>query len=311
MRKKISGNTNDINNNGNYGNNGNAGNEIAANKTITCKNCETTFEGHFCPNCGQSVKDFDRPFKILFFDIMANMWAFDTRVLKTLKSLILKPGNMALDYVNGRRARYMPPFRLYIFISFIFFLLLNISATNRVNKDWDLLTVKERGDTLTSNRNSVISITRDDNPDDSKSSRDLIDEIESNKEYYVSKFFTVLSWSLFILMPLYASFLWMMFRKRHKYFLGHFIFAINQHAFLFLIFIILLTVNFIFPQKSIYPENWLLLLFPLYIVTGCRKLYSEKWRKIVFRSFAAIFLYMIVMLFAIMIVAYLTLYKAL
>ena len=201
MRKNSQAKSDNINNKGN------AGNEIAVNKTITCKNCETEFEGHFCPNCGQSVRDFDRPFSVLFFDIMANMWAFDTRVFKTLKSLIIKPGEMALDYVNGRRARYMPPFRLYIFISFIFFLMLNISVTNRVKKDWDLLTVKERGDTLTSNRNSVISITSDDNPEDSKSARDLIDEIESNKEYYVSKFFTVLSWSLFILMPLYASFL--------------------------------------------------------------------------------------------------------
>jgi len=285
--------------------------EITDIKTITCKNCETSFEGHFCPNCGQSVKDFDRPFSVLFFDILANMWAFDTRVLKTLKSVLFRPGEMALDYVNGRRARYMPPFRLYIFISFIFFLLLNISATNRVNKELDLLTVKERGDTLTSNRNSVISITRESNDGDSKTSRDLIDEIESNKEYYVSKFFTTLSWSLFIMMPLYASFLWLLFRKRHKYFLGHFIFAINQHSFLFIIFIFLLIVNFIFPNKTVYPENWLLILFPLYIVAGCRKLYFEKWKKIVFRSFTAIFLYMIVMLFAILLVAYLTLYKAL
>lgn len=306
MRKKKTPVKTDISNN-----TGNPTNEITDIKKITCKNCESLFEGHFCPNCGQSVKDFDRPFSVLFFDILANMWAFDTRVFKTLKSLLFKPGEMALDYVNGRRARYMPPFRLYIFISFIFFLLLNISATNRVNKEWDLLTVKERGDTLTSNRNSVISITRESNDGDSKTSRDLIDEIESNKEYYVSKFFTTLSWSLFIMMPLYASFLWLLFRKRHKYFLGHFIFAINQHSFLFIIFIILLIVNFIFPNKTVYPENWLLILFPVYIVSGCRKLYFEKWKKIVFRSFTAIFLYMIVMLFAILLVAYLTLYKAL
>ncbi|MDP3437411.1 MAG: DUF3667 domain-containing protein, partial [Bacteroidales bacterium] len=128
---------------------------------IICKNCETSFQGHYCPNCGQSVKDLDIPFKVLIFDIMANMWAFDTRVFKTLKSLLFKPGDMALDYVAGRRARYMPPFRLYIFISFIFFLLLNISVTKSVNRDWDLLSVRERSDTVKDMRNSVISITKD------------------------------------------------------------------------------------------------------------------------------------------------------
>ncbi len=96
---------------------------------IICKNCDTQFEGHFCPNCGQSVKDLDRPISVLVFDIMANMWAFDTRLFKTIKSLLFRPGEMADDYSAGKRARYMPPFRLYIFISFIFFLLLNIVST--------------------------------------------------------------------------------------------------------------------------------------------------------------------------------------
>ena len=94
----------------------------------TCKNCETEFIGHYCPNCAQSVRDLDRPFIVMVFDIMANMWAFDTRVFKTFKSLLFKPGEMEEDYAEGKRARYMPPFRLYIFTSIIFFLLLNVSV---------------------------------------------------------------------------------------------------------------------------------------------------------------------------------------
>lgn len=287
--------------------------ESTVNSLIICKNCETSFQGHFCPNCGQSVKDLDIPFKVLIFDIMANMWAFDTRVLKTLKSLLLKPGVMALDYVAGRRARYMPPFRLYIFISFIFFLLLNISVTRQVERDWSLLSVKENSDSVKEQKNSVISITRESGAvgDANNKSKDIIDEIESNKEYYITRFFTILSWSMFLLMPLYAFFLWLLFRKNQRFFLGHFIFAINQHAFLFIIFIILLTINLIFPQKSIYPESWLILFYPIYVVVGSRKLYGRRWLSTTLRITTAQLMYLFVIGLAFVAVAYLTLFKVL
>ncbi|PKP06774.1 MAG: hypothetical protein CVU10_04235 [Bacteroidetes bacterium HGW-Bacteroidetes-5] len=286
-------------------------NKESVKPVIICKNCDTSFQGHYCPNCGQSVKDLDIPFKVLIFDIMANMWAFDTRVFKTLKSLLFKPGDMALDYVAGRRARYMPPFRLYIFISFIFFLLLNISVTKSVNRDWDLLTVRERSDTVKDVRNSVISITKDSDSESDNKLKNFIEKIESNKGYYVTRFLTILSWSMFLLMPLYAFFLWLLFRKNQRFFLGHFIFAINQHALLFIIFITLLSINLIFPHKSTFPESWLLLLFPIYIVIGSRKLYSRKWISTILRLTTVQFMYMLVLSVAIAAVAYLTLSRVL
>lgn len=286
-------------------------NKESVKPVIICKNCDTSFQGHYCPNCGQSVKDLDIPFKVLIFDIMANMWAFDTRVFKTLKSLLFKPGDMALDYVAGRRARYMPPFRLYIFISFIFFLLLNISVTKSVNRDWDLLTVRERSDTVKDVRNSVISITKDSDSESDNKLKGFIEKIESNKGYYVTRFLTILSWSMFLLMPLYAFFLWLLFRKNQRFFLGHFIFAINQHALLFIIFITLLSINLIFPHKSTFPESWLLLLFPIYIVIGSRKLYNRKWISTILRLTTAQFMYMLVLSVAIGVVTWITLSKAL
>ena len=286
-------------------------NKESVKPVIICKNCDTSFQGHYCPNCGQSVKDLDIPFKVLIFDIMANMWAFDTRVFKTLKSLLFKPGDMALDYVAGRRARYMPPFRLYIFISFIFFLLLNISVTKSVNRDWDLLTVRERSDTVKDVRNSVISITKDSDSESDNKLKGFIEKIESNKGYYVTRFLTILSWSMFLLMPLYAFFLWLLFRKNQRFFLVHFIFAINQHALLFIIFITLLSINLIFPHKSTFPESWLLLLFPIYIVIGSRKLYNRKWISTILRLTTAQFMYMLVLSVAIGVVTWITLSKAL
>ncbi len=271
-------------------------------KMNVCKNCDTEFIGHYCPQCGQSVSDLDRPFRVLLFDIMANMWAFDTRVFKTIKSLLFKPGEMAADYAEGKRARYMPPFRLYIFVSIIFFLLLNITTTRQLGKEGNLMTISDK-DTATVN-NSLIDITSNKNMTDEDSN--ILKTINQNKDYYISRFFSILSWSLFILMPFYAFLLWVLFRKKQKYFLAHFIFAINQHTFLFLIFLIIISVNLIFPVKQVSPESWLILIFPVYVVVGSRRLYKSGWRSTIWRVFSAQFLYMVILLIAIAVIFYLT-----
>ena len=96
----------------------------------TCKNCGTQFTGHYCPNCGQAVRDYDKPFSFIFYNFLGDFFAFDTRFFRTLGSLIVRPGFLTKEYFEGRRVRYAPPFRVYIFVSFVLFLLLQI-VSNR------------------------------------------------------------------------------------------------------------------------------------------------------------------------------------
>ncbi len=100
------------------------------NGEITCKNCETVFEGNYCPQCGQSIKDFDKPFSFIFYNFLGDFFAFDTRFFKTFIALLFKPGLLTKEYFDGRRVKYAPPLRIFIFASFILFLLLQ-GYTNR------------------------------------------------------------------------------------------------------------------------------------------------------------------------------------
>jgi len=275
---------------------------------VICKNCETKFSGHFCPNCGQSVRDMDMPFKVLVLDVMANMWAFDTRVLKTLKSLIFKPGEIAADYVEGKRERYMPPFRIYVFISIILFLLLNIATNRELDKTQTTFTANEIDEAKSAVNIKVVDDEKG-TAQNTLKSRDFIKKILDNKDYYISRFFSILSWSLFLLMPFYAFLLWVLFRKQQKYYLAHFIFAINQHTFLFLIFVILLGINLIFSTKTVNPEFLLLLLFPVYFVKGNRQLYKTRWSAAIFKGFLAQTIYLLVIVIAIAFMLYATFYK--
>ena len=94
-------------------------------ETGKCTNCGYEFRGHFCPDCGQEVAEFNRPFGFVVYDFMGNFFAFDTRFLKTFKYLLFYPGHLTTEFFKGRRNSYSPPFRIFVFLSFILFLLLS------------------------------------------------------------------------------------------------------------------------------------------------------------------------------------------
>ena len=92
-----------------------------------CASCETDYQGNFCPRCGQSAKVGRFSFKkagLLFLDV----WGLGNRgFFRTLRDLLLRPGYMIRDYLNGRQSAYFPPFKMF-FILFTFFFLLSYGS---------------------------------------------------------------------------------------------------------------------------------------------------------------------------------------
>ena len=90
-------------------------------KRGVCDNCETPLQGPVCHECGQHETELHRPIPRLIKDGLSDSFALDGRVMRSLPMLMLKPGMMTRLYLKGARARFMPPFRLYIITSLIFF----------------------------------------------------------------------------------------------------------------------------------------------------------------------------------------------
>ncbi len=97
-----------------------------------CLNCGTEMKGPFCYYCGQPDRNFMRFFPALFRDLMEDMFDLDSRFMRTIKPLLFKPGKLTRDYMRGRRFRYAPPMRLYIFSSIVFFLLAALLSTDSI-----------------------------------------------------------------------------------------------------------------------------------------------------------------------------------
>ena len=106
-----------------------------------CQNCGTELKGPFCYYCGQPDKRFLRFFPVMIREMFQDVFELDSRFTRTLKPLLLHPGKLTRDYIDGRRFRYTPPIRIYLFASIIFFLLVTL-ATNLLDLE---VTAKEDG----------------------------------------------------------------------------------------------------------------------------------------------------------------------
>ena len=104
-----------------------------------CLNCQNELdkEAVYCPKCGQKNEESIITFTELVTDFLGSFFSFDTKAIKSLPKLLFKPGALTNEYIAGKRASYLAPFRLYLFISIVLFLVLplvinfdKISSTN-------------------------------------------------------------------------------------------------------------------------------------------------------------------------------------
>jgi hypothetical protein len=92
-------------------------------KEKNCLNCGTTVIGKYCHNCGQENIEPEESIWQLISHFFKDITHFDGKFFSTLKDLLFKPGFLPKEYMKGRRASYLNPVRMYIFTSFIFFLI--------------------------------------------------------------------------------------------------------------------------------------------------------------------------------------------
>ena len=96
--------------------------EVLPGASPNCLNCGTRLRGQYCGNCGQRSRSRLISLWELVSDAFGDLFELDSRLWQTLIPLIVRPGRLTRDYLQGRRARFMPPFRMYLVLSLLFFL---------------------------------------------------------------------------------------------------------------------------------------------------------------------------------------------
>ena len=92
-----------------------------------CANCTAPLQGAFCHRCGQSAH-VHRSLAHLAEELLHGLLHFETKAWRTLPMLLLRPGRLTREYIDGRRVRYVSPLALLLFLLFLMFLVFSLTT---------------------------------------------------------------------------------------------------------------------------------------------------------------------------------------
>jgi len=240
-----------------------------------CLNCGTEVAGRFCQQCGQENVELKESFFQLCIHFIEDLTHFDGKFWKTLKLLLFKPGSLTKYYMEGKRATYLHPIRMYLFVSAVFFLFMftgevpekpaalpsNTTPTKDVasgmNQGFDLDLGKDSiqyktVDAYIAAQQKLPEAKRDEWLDVvlKKKSIELNAKYEGDKfkigKALIEKFEHYFSRMLYISLPIFAFFIWILYRRnKHHYFVDHIIFSIHIYCAFYIILFGVKLVNII------------------------------------------------------------------
>lgn len=95
----------------------------------TCRNCGAHAPGHYCGNCGQETRVTLPTFGVFMREAAGRYVAMDGRFWRTMVALVARPGFLTLEYLRGRRKRYIRPARLFLVLYLVLFGVIGIVQT--------------------------------------------------------------------------------------------------------------------------------------------------------------------------------------
>ena len=102
------------------------------NQSLSCFSCNEPMTGLYCHACGQKNDNYRRSIWSLGAELFVSITAYDGRIWRSLRSLVLSPGKMAREYADGARQKWTSPVRLYLAMSLILFGYIAVSQTQLI-----------------------------------------------------------------------------------------------------------------------------------------------------------------------------------
>ncbi len=96
-----------------------------------CLNCGHPLDmsDKYCPSCGQANSTKKLVLRDFFDEFFSSLVNYDSKLLKTLYALLVKPGTITKDYIKGKRVAYTNPFRFLLSLAFLYFLMFTYNST--------------------------------------------------------------------------------------------------------------------------------------------------------------------------------------
>jgi hypothetical protein len=242
-----------------------------------CVACGAAVSGRYCADCGEHTEPHDYSLKHFFTELLETTAHLDGRVFTSFRSLLTRPGQLATDFLAGRRKTQLGPVQMFVVCNVLYFLFLPLAlqvpftSTLRMqteNRSWRVM-AKRMVEAKAADRHERV-------------------------EEYAARFDAAAhlqGHSLVMLMvPLFAIGVWALHPRARRYYAEHLVFSFYAMGFL-LLWMTMVTA----PISQIYRlgvlAGWLLngslleaaldtpiaLGFIAYCATASRRCYANGW----------------------------------
>lgn len=315
-------------------------------KEENCLNCGYPLVGKYCAQCGQKAYLHKDSFVHMAMHFLGDYFHYDNKFWNTLKALIFKPGLVTTEFNEGRRAKYLGPIQLYIFITTVFFIFFFSTSSNEpmdiaitengktVYQQTDSLTLvkadsiinlgvdsaeqnhvvysKERVDSI---KAEMTKIKPSDNfterfiKNRTKRLREKTSSFAEMNKIFNEKLMHNIPKMFFVLLPFFALILKLVnYRKRILY-IDHLVFSIHFHSVVFIMVGLLLLFNHFIDSKGFTLISYMLVILGIgvYLFLALYHVYHSSILKTLIKQFLLFFFYMIGFIIALALVLTFTL----
>ncbi len=270
-------------------------------KETICPNCQTELRStdNFCPNCGQENHSKQARIGVLINDFVGDYFTFDSKFFRSAKKLIFKPGSLTNEYRKGRRASYISPIRLYLFTSFIYFLIMQFSidfnnSSNGVMVNGEKLDQAHliEAEKTYGSIDKFVEAEFSDVPSIGqlllKKSMLIIRDGKNLVQYWLSN----MSLMALVLLPVVAWMLMLVFRRNQDFYTVHLVHVIHLQSFTYLALILFLVIA---NLDQALASILLIVIMLVYQFFSFLRTYKRSVGTTIYKSLIASFWYLVIL----------------
>lgn len=257
-----------------------------------CQNCGNELNGEYCSTCGQRDVELKVPLNGLIKELGEELLSFDSRLFHSLRPFLWRPGALTIEYVSGKRTRYISPFKLYFFTSFLYFFLAAILETppkktephSSVNVDSLLTSVRADSIiTLKMNKGMKLTFAKDDS---GRVERRFgyrfaagLKKVKSDPQLFFDKLHDHTPQIVFLLLPLFALLLKVLYIRTNIYYIQHIVFTFYFHSYVFFVLLLITLLNSTGWSVIASYADLLIFAIPLSLYRGMVRAYGQSRSK--------------------------------
>jgi hypothetical protein len=256
--------------------------------TEACLNCGDLLSGPYCAGCGQKTPHIDLTLREFLHDATQELTQLEGKVPATLKALFLEPGRLTLDFLAGRRARWLSPLRLYLICSLAYFLSqpLAEAITHRSAKELAKITVTtaDGRTTLTPEGRAEIEAS----PPGRLFGPERMERAVANMDKFNRAIESATSKAMFVLLPFFALLTNLAWRRKVPRYPAHLYLALHLHSAWFGALTLATLVSIPFESTSVVIGIGFVSIAYIvgYGLVAVRRVFGDSWMRTIAKAIA-------------------------